>query len=285
VNPLVTESRNKNCPYCQSPVKRNEATVVCPECGISHHPECWEENEGCTTFGCRNQKILRQQVLNIGNLTPDEAVRLEVQGDSGLLINCPECNGLIEENSVYCKFCGKRINTDRGTDTFYSEFRERYEQKASLHKKQKILTLISSVILSIVIIVSVTISVSELSEILTPRYPEQIDFLNKWSHIWESKDLNAMADLMAEDYRYIGPDKKETSKHEKLLRLKWTFENYKYIDLKIKNVLVNADSVSSMLEFNQEYESDKFSETGIKRLYLKKTDGSWKIYQEEFMEQ
>ena len=26
---------------------------VCPECGIPHHAECWEENGGCTTFGCR----------------------------------------------------------------------------------------------------------------------------------------------------------------------------------------------------------------------------------------
>ncbi len=28
-------------------------TVVCPQCGIPHHADCWQENGRCTTFGCQ----------------------------------------------------------------------------------------------------------------------------------------------------------------------------------------------------------------------------------------
>jgi len=27
--------------------------TVCPECGIPHHTDCWNENGGCTVWGCR----------------------------------------------------------------------------------------------------------------------------------------------------------------------------------------------------------------------------------------
>lgn len=42
----------KTCPFCQSPIKPGADHVSCPECGIPHHSECWNSNDGCTTFGC-----------------------------------------------------------------------------------------------------------------------------------------------------------------------------------------------------------------------------------------
>ena len=41
----------KTCPYCQFPLKADSDVVVCVECLIPHHYECWAENDGCTTFG------------------------------------------------------------------------------------------------------------------------------------------------------------------------------------------------------------------------------------------
>ncbi len=37
------------CPYCRMEV---DSAVYCPTCATPHHPECWEENRGCTVFGC-----------------------------------------------------------------------------------------------------------------------------------------------------------------------------------------------------------------------------------------
>ena len=41
------------CPYCRTPVDPEEAAKACEGCGTPHHPECYEENGGCTLFGCK----------------------------------------------------------------------------------------------------------------------------------------------------------------------------------------------------------------------------------------
>jgi hypothetical protein len=43
----------KTCPYCQFPLKADSEVVECRACKVPHHRECWVENGGCTTFGCR----------------------------------------------------------------------------------------------------------------------------------------------------------------------------------------------------------------------------------------
>ncbi len=44
---------SEKCPYCQSEVPAKEAAKRCSECGAPHHADCWRENGGCTTYGCR----------------------------------------------------------------------------------------------------------------------------------------------------------------------------------------------------------------------------------------
>lgn len=41
------------CPYCRGAIEQDEpGTVHCPGCGTPHHADCFEENGGCTVFGC-----------------------------------------------------------------------------------------------------------------------------------------------------------------------------------------------------------------------------------------
>lgn len=47
----------KTCPCCQAPIKPKMHVHVCDACGIPHHDECWQRNEGCSTFGCRRAGI------------------------------------------------------------------------------------------------------------------------------------------------------------------------------------------------------------------------------------
>ncbi len=51
---VPAEAVGKICPYCRFPIKEGEDVIVCSECKVPHHRECWEENGGCTTYGCRN---------------------------------------------------------------------------------------------------------------------------------------------------------------------------------------------------------------------------------------
>ncbi len=42
------------CPYCRTEVTPDAGeTMACASCGTPHHRECYEENGGCTLFGCK----------------------------------------------------------------------------------------------------------------------------------------------------------------------------------------------------------------------------------------
>jgi TM2 domain-containing membrane protein YozV len=42
------------CPYCRGPIEEDADApkITCYGCGTPHHAECFEENGGCTVFGC-----------------------------------------------------------------------------------------------------------------------------------------------------------------------------------------------------------------------------------------
>jgi len=45
---------NNACPYCRAPFELDEPVVTCEACSTPHHADCYEENKGCTVFGCAN---------------------------------------------------------------------------------------------------------------------------------------------------------------------------------------------------------------------------------------
>jgi TM2 domain-containing membrane protein YozV len=41
------------CPYCRTPFDETApAKLFCTACGTPHHEDCYQENGGCTVFGC-----------------------------------------------------------------------------------------------------------------------------------------------------------------------------------------------------------------------------------------
>ncbi len=42
------------CPHCRTAFRPGEPIKICAWCLQPHHPECWEANGGCTTYGCSN---------------------------------------------------------------------------------------------------------------------------------------------------------------------------------------------------------------------------------------
>jgi len=65
----------KICPYCRFPIKSAEEIVVCPQCEVPHHLDCWRENEGCTTYGCTGGTPAAQQLTRGGPLPSQTASR------------------------------------------------------------------------------------------------------------------------------------------------------------------------------------------------------------------
>lgn len=41
------------CPYCRMPFdEQSPPRMFCTACGMPHHEDCYQENGGCTVFGC-----------------------------------------------------------------------------------------------------------------------------------------------------------------------------------------------------------------------------------------
>ena len=49
---MSEEHIGRTCPYCQVVIKPGQNVVVCSQCGVAHHKECWDANGGCTTLSC-----------------------------------------------------------------------------------------------------------------------------------------------------------------------------------------------------------------------------------------
>ena len=79
----------KICPYCKTEIKEGEAVKVCPACGIAHHESCWEENHGCTTFGCSQQNSVQPQAAKAF---------------------CVKCGAELPAGSSFCVQCGTPVS-------------------------------------------------------------------------------------------------------------------------------------------------------------------------------
>jgi hypothetical protein len=54
------------CSICQFPVGADEERTQCPDCGLPFHAECWEQNFGCSAYGCPQVNALKPAALQKG---------------------------------------------------------------------------------------------------------------------------------------------------------------------------------------------------------------------------
>lgn len=73
------------CSICQTEIREAEATTSCDECRLPFHVECWEENLGCSAYGCSNVNALRPAPeLRVSNPAPVPG-RASVPGSTAML--------------------------------------------------------------------------------------------------------------------------------------------------------------------------------------------------------
>jgi hypothetical protein len=54
-----TSKRIAKCAVCHSPINEGEETTQCPDCAMNFHAECWQENFGCSSYGCPQVEVLK----------------------------------------------------------------------------------------------------------------------------------------------------------------------------------------------------------------------------------
>lgn len=77
----MNEYVGKICPYCRTAFQEKDTIVVCDTCEMPMHLSCWQENQGCATFGCSGKiKKVIQPVVSAPAapkampVTPQEAL-------------------------------------------------------------------------------------------------------------------------------------------------------------------------------------------------------------------
>ena len=46
------------CSICQTDILASEERTTCPSCHLQFHTQCWEENYGCSAYGCDQVNVL-----------------------------------------------------------------------------------------------------------------------------------------------------------------------------------------------------------------------------------
>lgn len=65
------------CSVCQTPIEDDDERTTCNACKLPFHQECWEENLGCSAYGCSNVNALKQGPdIRLGQLPPPPMPRL-----------------------------------------------------------------------------------------------------------------------------------------------------------------------------------------------------------------
>lgn len=94
----------KICPYCKGKLTESDDIVVCSECEMPHHKDCWIENQACTTFGCLgtisglgNNEVTQQ------NSSEQPLMNIDIR-------YCMKCGKPHKVTDCFCSNCGKNLN-------------------------------------------------------------------------------------------------------------------------------------------------------------------------------
>lgn len=157
----------KICPFCKTEITENDTVKVCPACGIPHHEGCWEENHGCTTFGCSEQHYEAQHTnptdvcANCGAPLGDGQAFCPKCGTPKAAAPkknvCGNCGAELQDGQEFCPKCGHKagVAVDNNVNAAINQFNAGVEKKK---KKSKVLPIVIAAVLAVAVAVGVFVS-------------------------------------------------------------------------------------------------------------------------------
>lgn len=98
----LSDLYGKVCPYCKTVFVPGDEIVVCSECDMPHHKNCWVENRGCTTVGCQGTIQNPGEGLTSVTATQMQYEPRQIPG----VVYCTRCGAPNSENFRFCSACG-----------------------------------------------------------------------------------------------------------------------------------------------------------------------------------
>jgi len=163
----------KICPFCKTKITESDEVIVCPECRIPHHKGCWEENKGCTTFGCKEQRYEAQHTnpsdvcVNCGAPIGDGHLFCPRCGTpkGGIKKNvCGKCGAELQDGQEFCPKCGQKAGVviESRVNNAISQFNAGINQANQKSKKKiPIIVGIVAVVVTIAVILAIVIGGSK----------------------------------------------------------------------------------------------------------------------------
>ena len=110
------------------------------------------------------------------------------------------------------------------------------------------------------------------------------NYILEWKNAWENKDFEKYISFYSKHFKWKGGGLKEWIDYKKRTVLKKKFIKVKISRLTIMayREALNEEPLYYVAEFFQEYNSDSYSDKGMKRMYILREDGKLKIIAEEF---
>lgn len=102
--------RTANCPVCCSPLAEEDTVKICPNCKTPHHMECWEENRGCSTYGCASAW--------------HEETHTGESSEGAGMVACPACGAMHPATDLVCSSCGKLLGENLPGDSTGARLQE-----------------------------------------------------------------------------------------------------------------------------------------------------------------
>lgn len=106
----MNDYTGKICPFCKTEFKPSDNIVVCSECDMPHHKDCWIENQGCTTFGCLGTIKSADNIatsVTATQMTYDDSKTSAAEA----VVYCTKCGAQNSATSSFCSKCGNRLTT------------------------------------------------------------------------------------------------------------------------------------------------------------------------------
>lgn len=97
----------KVCPYCKCAFTPGDDIVVCSDCEMPHHKDCWVENGGCTTFGCQGTI---SSADSAGTSVTATELRFEDSSEPVRGCFCTQCGTPAGAGAVFCGHCGAQLH-------------------------------------------------------------------------------------------------------------------------------------------------------------------------------
>lgn len=157
------------CPYCKTQFKEGDKAISCPACQTLHHASCWEENKGCTTFGCSEQHYEEQHTnptdvckqcgtpLGDGQAFCPKCGTPKVEEKKNI---CGKCGAELQDGQEFCPKCGQKagLAVDAGVSSAISQFNAGIDKSNEAKKKKPVKIIIAAVIALAVIVAGVLLA-------------------------------------------------------------------------------------------------------------------------------